>query len=62
MKGDTTEYTVTEYTSERGNHIVVRRPLLSDEERAKRMAQIKDAAVRLVIETEKQKIQRRKTA
>lgn len=37
------------------NIITVRRPELTPEERAKRMEAIKQAAVKLVLETEKQK-------
>lgn len=43
------------YTSERGNTITVRRPELTEEERAKRMEAIKQATIRLVIATEKEK-------
>ena len=39
--------------------VIVHRPDLTDEERAKRMAGIKQAATRLVLETEKAK--KRKT-
>jgi hypothetical protein len=41
----------------------IRRPELTDEERAKRMEEIKQAAARLVLETEKSKYlrNRRKT-
>lgn len=46
----------TTYTSARGNIITVNRPDLTPEERAKRMEDIKQAAVRLVIETEKRKL------
>lgn len=47
----------TTYTSERGNTITVRRPELTEEERAKRMEAIKQATIRLVIATEKAKLQ-----
>lgn len=40
--------------------ITIRRPELSEPERAKRMEEIKQAAVRLVIETEKAKIRKTK--
>lgn len=53
-------YTTHSYTSERGNHITVRRPELTEEERAKRMEAIKQAAIRLVIATEKNKIHKQK--
>lgn len=38
------------------NTIIVHRPELTNEERAKRMAEIKQAAERLILETEKSKI------
>ena len=44
------------------NIITVRRPELTPEERAKRMEAIKQAAVRLVIETERNKLHNRKEA
>lgn len=46
------------------NTIIVHRPELTDEERAKRMAEIKQAAERLILETEKAKIlkNRRRTS
>jgi len=40
--------------------VTVTRPVLTDEERAKRMEQIKQAAARLVIETEKAKLRKAK--
>lgn len=40
--------------------VTIRRPDLTDAERAKRMEAIKQAAVRLVIETEKVKIRKSK--
>lgn len=40
--------------------VTVKRPNLTAEERAKRMEQIKQAAIRLVIETEKVKKQKEK--
>lgn len=44
-----------------GNIIVtISRPQLTPEERAKRMEEIKQAAIRLVIETEKAKMKKRK--
>ena len=48
-------YSTHTYISERGNTITVRRPNLSEAERAKRMDAIKQAAIRLVIATEKNK-------
>ena len=42
--------------------VTVTRPELTPEERAKRMEAIKQAAVRLVLETEKQKKQKGKTS
>ena len=36
-------------------HTIIHRPELTNEERAKRMEEIKQAAVRLVLETEKAK-------
>lgn len=39
-------------------HTVIHRPDLTAEERAKRMEEIKQAAVRLVLETEKAKRQK----
>lgn len=44
------------------NIITVTRPELTPEERAKRMEAIKQAAVKLVLETEKQKRKKGKTA
>lgn len=44
------------------NIITVRRPELTPEERAKRMEAIKQAAVKLVLETERQKRKKGKTA
>jgi hypothetical protein len=44
------------------NTITVTRPELTPEERAKRMEAIKQAAVRLVLETEKIKRRKEKTA
>ena len=41
--------------------ITVHRPELTAEERAKRMEEIKQAAERLILETQKAKIHRRKT-
>ena len=40
--------------------ITVSRPVLTDEERAKRMEAIKKAAVELVLDTERRKERRRK--
>lgn len=40
--------------------VIVHRPVLTDEERAKRMELIKKAAADLVIETEKAKLQKQK--
>lgn len=42
--------------------VTITRPVLTDEERAKRMEQIKLAAARLVIETEKAKLRKAKEA
>lgn len=42
------------------NVVIVHRPVLTDEERAKRMEHIKRAAVALVIETEKAKLRKAK--
>ena len=39
--------------------VTVRRPELTDAERAKRMEEIKKAAIRLVIETEKAKARKK---
>lgn len=41
-------------------HTIIHRPTLSAEEQAKRMEEIKQAAVRLVLETEKAKRQKTK--
>lgn len=51
------------YTSARGNIMIVttvHRPVLTAEERARRMEEIKQAAARLVLETEKQNIKKRR--
>jgi hypothetical protein len=40
--------------------VTVTRPNLTDEERAKRMEEIKQAAIKLVLETEKAKQRKRK--
>ena len=42
------------------NHITVHRPELTAEERARRMEEIKQAAIRLVLETEKAKLRKAK--
>lgn len=42
------------------NVVIVHRPVLTEEERAKRMEQIKRAAVALVIETEKAKARKQR--
>lgn len=55
-----TIYTTYSYVSERGNFITISRPILTDEERAKRMEEIKQAAIKLVLETEKAKQRRLK--
>lgn len=39
---------------------IIHRPELTDEERAKRMEEIKQAAIRLVLETEKAKLKKLK--
>lgn len=36
-------------------HVIINRPVLTDEERAKRMEEVKRAAVQLVLATEKAK-------
>lgn len=41
-------------------HVVIHRPVLTEEERAKRMEEIKQAAIKLVLETEKAKRQKLK--
>jgi hypothetical protein len=51
----TTTYTRPSVRGTTMNVITVRRPELTAEERAKRMEEIKQAAVRLVLETEKAK-------
>ncbi len=48
----------TTYTSAKGNIIIVNRPTLTAEEKAKRMEEIKQATVRLVIATEKRKLKK----
>lgn len=53
------EYTITSYTSPRGNHITVRRPNLTTKEREGRMDTIKQATIQLILAHEKAK--RRKT-
>ena len=53
-------YTTSTYTSPRGNIITVSRPVLTEEERAKRMEAIKKATIQLVIATEKAKAQKLK--
>lgn len=40
--------------------VIVHRPVLTDEERAKRMEEIKQATIDLVIATEKAKLQKQK--
>lgn len=42
-----------------GNTIIIHRPELTEEERAKRMEEIKRAAVQLVIATERRKQERK---
>lgn len=42
-----------------GNTIIIHRPELTEEERAKRMEEIKRAAVQLVIATERSKQERK---
>lgn len=44
------------------NHITVHRPDLTPEEQAKRMEEIKQAAARLVLATEKSKIRKERKA
>lgn len=48
-------YTTYSYTSERGNHITIRRPVLTAEEKAGRMEVIKKATVQVIVATEKTK-------
>lgn len=50
-----TAYTTHSYTSERGNHITIRRPMLTPEEKAGRMEVIKKATVQVIVATEKTK-------
>lgn len=52
------DYTVTSYISDRGNHITIRRPILTPEESANRMKAIKKAAINLVIATERAKLRK----
>lgn len=52
---DATTYTTHTYTSERGNHITINRPVLTTEERAGRMEAIKKATIQLIVATEKAK-------
>ena len=59
ISSETTEtHTIVKYISDKNNFITVRRPILTEEERARRMEEIKRAAVRLVVETEKVKRQK----
>jgi ribosome recycling factor len=53
-------FTTHTYTSARGNTITVRRPMLTDEQRAEQMKVIKQAATRLVLETDKAKMRKNK--
>jgi hypothetical protein len=55
-----TAYTTYSYTSERGNRITIRRPVLTPEERAEQMEAIKKATVQVIIATEKIKQQKLK--
>lgn len=48
-------YTSYTYTSARGNLITVRRPELTEEEKAQRMAAIKKATIELVIASDRAK-------
>lgn len=50
------EYTTETYISERGNRITVKRPILTPEERAKRMRAIEIAAINLLEAAERAKI------
>lgn len=50
-----TTYTTRSYISASGNRITVHRPVLTDAERAKRMAVIKEAAARLLLAIEREK-------
>ena len=60
ISSETTEtHTVVTYISERNNIITVKRPILTEEERAKRMEEIKRAAVELVLATERAKAKKR---
>lgn len=51
----TEAYTTTSYISDRGNHITIRRPILTPEESANRMKAIKKATINLLIANEKAK-------
>lgn len=47
------------YTSARGNTIIVHRPMLTDEQKAEQMKAIKQAATRLVLQTDKAKARKK---
>lgn len=56
ISSETTEtHTIVKYISDNNNIITVVRPILTEEERAKRMEAIKQAAINLVIATERAK-------
>ncbi|MCD7755510.1 MAG: hypothetical protein LUJ09_04150 [Firmicutes bacterium] len=46
---------VADYISEQGNYITIRRPVLTEEERARRMQQIDRAASNLILALEREK-------
>ena len=57
ISSETTEtHTIVKYISDENNIITVLRPILTEEERAKRMEEIKRAAVKLVLSTERAKL------
>ena len=61
LSNETTEtHTIVKYISDNNNFITVVRPILTEEERAKRMEAIKRAAVNLVISTEREKLRKQK--
>ena len=61
ISSETTEtHTIVKYISDNNNIITVVRPILTEEERAKRMEAIKRAAVNLVISTEREKLRKQK--
>ena len=59
LSNETTDtHTIVKYISDNNNFITVVRPILTEEERAKRMEAIKRAAVKLVLETERAKLKK----